>query len=384
MDARADVQLTQITQQILRARMQVATSAEERAELAERGVEWDRRTQLAQIAADKQLSDVQRIDLEAAVNRLADAEIEAIRFAERAELARDAQALADERFRGEAEALQIAGQLANTDAERRDIALRLLEAEERLERIRLQTIIDAAARGDAEAAAAALAQQALDNLNNNAAGRRAALARQNETEADRYLRNINATPGMINEAIEGIKIDGLEALNDGLTRAIMGAESLGQVFSRVADQIIADLIRIAIQQAIIKPLANSLFGGGGGMSGGGGSGVASLFAGFFATGGTIPTGQFGIVGEEGPEIAFAGPGGLGILSNSDSRSLVSGGGAVTNVPIEINIDATGADAAAIARLNSRLDQLNADLPSRIVTTVQEASDRRMIRVGGGR
>lgn len=374
-DARAEGQLVQLTQSILRARMQMATSADERAELAARGVEWDRRTQIAGIEADERLSAAQREELTAATNRLADTELDAIEFARRIELARDAQGLADERFRGEAEALQNAAALADTEAERKAIALRLLEAEERLERIRLQTIISAAETEEAERERARVA---LANLDANSAGRRAAVSRQNETEAERYLRNINQTPGQINEALDGISIDGLETLNDGLTRAIMGAESLGDVFSRVADQIIADLLRIAIQQAIIKPLAGALFGG----EGGGGGALGSLFAGFFAKGGTIPTGQFGIVGEDGPELAFAGPGGLGIMSNSDSQGMLGGGAGAITITIPISIDATGADAAAIARVNAKVDQLRAELPGRIISTVQDAKDRRVIDMGG--
>lgn len=377
-DARGESDLVAITQQILRARLQFATSSEERAEIARQGIEWDRREAQAAIASREGLSDALRADLAAATDRLADAELEAVAFNERIELARQTQALADERARGEAEALQNALALADTDAERKAIALRLLAADEQLERLRLQAIITAQETDEAERARA---QIALDNLEANAPGRRAAVGRQNETEVERYLRDLNQTPGQINEAIDGIRIDGLEALNDGLVDAITGAESLGDVFSRIADQIIADLLRIAIQQAIIRPLANSLFGGIGGDAGGGLLG--GLFAGFFATGGTIPAGQFGIVGERGPELAFAGPGGLGIMSNSDSRAAL-GAARGTTVPINISIDATGADAAAIARLNARLDQLREELPGQIVSTVQEASDRRVINLGGGR
>lgn len=382
-DAQAESQLIQITQAILRARIQMATSAEERAELAARGVEWDRRTQLAEIAANEKLSDQQRFDLEEATNRLADTELEAIQFAKRVELARDAQALADERFRGEAEALQNALVLADTEAERKAIALRLYDAQVEEERIRLQTIISLAAKGDAEAEAAKRAQQALDNLNANAAAGRDGVALQNETRRERFMRNIDKTPGMINEALEDIQVDGLQSLNDGLTEAIMGAESLGDVFSRVADQIIADLLRIAIQQAIIRPLAGALFGG---ESGDGGL-LGSLFGSFVggrATGGPIPTGSWAVVGEEGPELAYAAPGGLGIFSNSDSRKMLSGGGGGTSVTIPISIDATGADAAAIERLRVQISQLEQELPARIVTTVQEAKDRRILNLGGAR
>lgn len=390
-----------IERQTLQARLLLATSAQDRADLQRDLIGVEREQRIAQIEnldltraqKDALIGQVEALlgsapefdeqgNLIVSANRGIEGEIIARELAVRT--LQQSQQLADISFQGETEALRNALALADTEAQRKEIALRLLEAEEQFERIRLQTIIDAAARGEAEAEAADLARAQLANLEANAAGRRAATDRQNETEVERYLRlNINRTPEQINEAIDGIKIDGLESLNDGLTRAIMGAESLGEVFSRVADQIIADLIRIAIQQAIIRPLANSLFGG----IFGGGSPVdllsqSSLFAGGFATGGTIPTGQFGIVGEEGPEIAYAGPGGLGILSNPDSRRALSAGG--TNVSIPITIDATGADAAALERVRSEVARLRQELPGRIISTVQDADNRRVLSLRGGR
>lgn len=409
-----------LERQNLQARLSLANTAEDRADLQRDLLSLERRQQVAAIEAtdltrkqkDALIKQVETLlgkepefdkqgNLIVSANRGLEGEIIARELAVRQ--LQQSQRLADVRFDGETEALRNALALADTEAERKEVSLRLLEAEEKFERIRLQTIIDAAARGEAEAEAAELARAQLANLEANAAGRRAATARQNETEVERYLRtNINRTPEQINEAIDGIQIDGLESLNDGLTRAFMGVESLGDVFSRVADQIIADLLRIAIQQAIIRPLANVLFAGGGEGGGSGGGLLGSLFgrglfgsggvggpwsmsfAGAFATGGKIPTGQFGIVGEEGPELAFAGPGGLGILSNPESRALIGGAGGGTNVSISIPIDATGADQAAIARLNAKMDQLSAELPGKIITTVQDAGNRRIINLGGVR
>lgn len=59
-------------------------------------------------------------------------------------------------------------------------------------------------------------------------------------------------------------------------------------------------------------------------SSGGGflAGVASLFSGFFAEGGRIPPGHFGVVGENGPELAFGGPGGMNIQPNGGSRQII--------------------------------------------------------------
>jgi hypothetical protein len=418
-----DRQAAALQRDTLQAQLDLATSAEERAGIQVQLLDLEREQRLAEIEAsdlgkerkaaliaqtEALLGVAPKIDEQGNLIVSANIGLEGqIIVRERiAQMEREAEALAEEEFRAKVDALQLQLQLADTDAERKAIALKILEAEEANLNSKLNAVISSKIAEDAEKERA---QRALDAQAATADTRRAAVGRQNETELERYLRRLNATPGQINEALQGIQIDGLEALNDGLTQAILGAESLGDVFSRVADQIIADLLRIAVQQAIIRPLANALFGGGeaggGGLfgsifGGGGGSGLVStqgqnlpgvlrgfgggfggalsLFAGLFAEGGTIPTGQFGIVGEQGPELAFAGPGGLGILSNPESRKLLTASSGGPSVMIPITIDATGADAAAIARLNSRLDRLREELPGTIVSTVRDAQDRRVI------
>jgi|GEM_PF-1410118 len=166
------------------------------------------------------------------------------------------------------------------------------------------------------------------------------------------------------------------SFSDGIQAALRG--DLGSFLERSFSQIADNAFR-----GVIDDLVSALFSG---NNGGGAGGILSAFAGLFATGGTIPSGSWGIVGERGPEIAVATPGGLGIMSNSSSRALLqsepSGGGS-TNVSIPITIDATGADPAAIERLRRQLDQLRDELPGKIISTVQDASDRRMISMGGG-
>lgn len=58
-----------------------------------------------------------------------------------------------------------------------------------------------------------------------------------------------------------------------------------------------ELLRSQVSK-LIAQLFGSIGGGGGGNIF---SSIASFFAGFFATGGTIPAGKFGVVGERGPE-----------------------------------------------------------------------------------
>lgn len=418
-----DEQTYAIERETLQARLELATSAEERAGIQDKLLSLEREQRIAEIEAsdlgrERKDALIAQVTALLGITPLVDEQGNMILSANRglegaiisrermAQIEREAEALAEEQYRIEAEALQLQLELADTDAERKAIALKILDAEDAALRAKLEAVIASQVATEAERQRA---QIALDALNATAGTRRAAVGRQNETALEGYLRGLNATPGQINEALDGISIDGLETLNEGLTQAILGAESLGDVFSRVADQIIADLLRIAIQQAIIRPLANALFGGGGeggggggffgGLFGGGGlfgslfgggggatgpfslssvGGLVSGFAGGFATGGTIPTGKFAVVGEEGPELAFAAPGGLGIMSNPASRRMLGSSGGGTSVTIPINVDATGADAAAIARLNAKLDQMRDELPGTIVTTVRDARERRLI------
>jgi len=76
--------------------------------------------------------------------------------------------------------------------------------------------------------------------------------------------------------------------------SIVGFAKTGKFeFKNFVNTVLEELLRIQIQKTFAQ-----LLGGGGGSSSGGGS----LFGGFFATGGMIPPGRFGVVGEAGPEL----------------------------------------------------------------------------------
>ncbi|HEX7852325.1 MAG TPA: hypothetical protein VF503_01355 [Sphingobium sp.] len=182
--------------------------------------------------------------------------------------------------------LQIEGSMADTARERKRVALQILAYEQQLARQRLQAIQDDPTRSQFDRDQAG---RDLDALKQRQGAETASVARQNETPTEQYLRNLKKTPEQINEAIDGIKVEGMQSLNEELTQAIMGTKSLGDAFSAVASQIVADLIRIAIQKTIVNALGNVLFSG---IGGGGGSssswvnpGAPAIFA---ADGALIP------------------------------------------------------------------------------------------------
>lgn len=101
-------------------------------------------------------------------------------------------------------------------------------------------------------------------------------------------------------------------------------------FKSLINDILEQLLRSQIQQVIAQTFG--AFGGGSSTGGG----LSSLFAGFFANGGMIPAGSFGVVGERGPEL----------VSGPATVTPMGGGGAVT-----YNINAV--DASSFKQMVAR-------------------------------
>lgn len=107
----------------------------------------------------------------------------------------------------------------------------------------------------------------------------------------------------------------------GMEDALVDFVKTGKLnWEDLVSQILEDLIRIQIRKSIA-----GIFGAGGNGGGGGG-----LFAGLFAQGGMIPAGQFGIVGERGPELV-SGPAQVTPMAQVSKTG--AGGGDTYNVNI---------------------------------------------------
>lgn len=296
-------ELAGYAQQTLSARQRMAMSADEAAELELRSVELARLRTIESVKADEDYSKAQKQRLIDAVENLAEFERAGIEFQKRMTLEQEAADLAQVRFDTERDLLQNQYDLADTQAERKRVALEILALEQRYQRSKLQAVIDSETAGDAEKLRA---RELLASLEAIQAGDRERVSRANETAGEQYAREINQTPAQINEAIEGIKIDGLKALNQGLTDAIMGFKSLGDVAKSILQQITAELLNMAIRALIIKPLAGAL-----GIPG-------------FAAGTNFAPGGVALVGERGPELVNL-PRGSQVIPNHELSSMGGGG-----------------------------------------------------------
>ncbi len=247
---------------------------------------------------------------------------------------------------------------AKTGRERLAASLRLLEAENQLERLRLERIISETEIGEV---AHEEARRALARLNADKA-RAVGEARKdpaNKGPGERYRDQLNDAAAQIDESIQQATVDGLKALEDGLVGVIMGTESVAEAFENMANEIIKQLVRIAIQQLIIKPLADALFGPGATGTGGGGGGggivgglIASLFGAPKASGGTVSAGTIYPVGERGPELFMPSQAGT-IIPNHAMAALGGGGQSAPNITT-LTVNAPGATAETVSMIRREL------------------------------
>lgn len=309
----------------LQARERLAMSSAERADLQLEMLQLEREQRIAEIDASE-FSEKQKDALRKQVDELygtapllaAQGEIivqanegliaQSIKRDELYELEQRAAEAMRDQYDLRRDHLQLDYELAETQEERKRIAADILEAEQEYRRNQWEMVLASDLSTKAEKDRAQAILNSLAALEGKEA---AANEKANRTEVERYLDDLDMSVGEMNEAIDGIRIDGLEALNAGLVDAMTGVKSLGAVFKNIANQIIGDLLRIAIRKAIIQPLAGALFGGGGSVDKLFANFDASTFAldGARAMGGPVLAGGNYLVGENGPEIFSPGSSG---------------------------------------------------------------------------
>lgn len=170
---------------------------------------------------------------------------------------------------------------------------------------------------------------------------------------------VDSTTTKLKSASEKAK-EPVKKLGSELKSAFQDAENMGQslgdVFSGLANktltwkdalkQVISSLGQMALQSFTPTSSAGGFFKGL----------VGSLFGGFRASGGPVSAGKAYVVGEDGPEIMMPGRSGTVIPNHKLSAA---NNNSSTFAP-SYQIDARGADQAAVARLEQTIDKMNRD------------------------
>lgn len=200
---------------------------------------------------------------------------------------------------------------------------------------------------------------------------------------------------MLRDAWEEVKATGANFIDTVLNP--QNWDDWGDLGKRVLQDLYNDFIRLAA----INPLKNMLFGEGlptlGGISnllgGGGGKGLApgkgtidilkeilpfGVKLPGFAVGTAYASGGMALLGENGPEIADL-PAGTRVTPAAETRRLLAANDRAPAMTFVANIDARGADAAGLARVESEVRILRETLPAMAVAAVQDARQRHVGR-----
>lgn len=324
---------------------QLADTADERYRLEVEGLDVALAEHRRRIDANSDYSEAQKAELRAALAVKESLERELLDRRRREELARQSLEIAQAMNANEATLLQKQLQLADTREDRRAIDQQLLDLEYEARKRALEFRIKDPKNDPADQWAAF---DELSKLEQNRSLDQRRLDREYESPIERWRRELIGYGDNLNDELEKVAVGALDSIADRLANIAFNARNAMDAIVGIFKQIGVELVALFIKQQLILPLLNmlgiggggggggffgslfgaglSLLGGGGGKSGNGASAAkaAGKFAGFFAEGGLIPNGSFGIVGEAGPELAFGTGGGLGVLPNSALRAMGQG------------------------------------------------------------
>ncbi|PZQ56273.1 MAG: hypothetical protein DI555_06570 [Novosphingobium pentaromativorans] len=336
-DGQQDEEIAALNREYLQAKLSVTTDAAERAEIEDQMLAEERTRRLAEIDNNKKLTDAQKIERKAIIERIygsdaANGDITVRNDPAHLKLKQERDArqvqLDNDMLSRQAETLQSMADIEPNTRKRAELEAKALEIQQEIQRNLLDQQI---ANGDI-----ADADQARSELAKQQTSQRQRLAIQNMSPGQQYVYQLRTQVSNINDAIEGIKVDGIDSLINGFADATVGVRKFGDVFKNVAQQVISDLVRIQIRKAMVGALGN-IFGGGLSL-GGGSSNISSAGAsydfsaftgislgGARADGGPTAAGLPYLVGERGPEIFLPSSSGQ-VIPNHELANLGGGNG----------------------------------------------------------
>lgn len=343
--------LNSITQEDIDARQQLVTNTQARFQFEKDALAAEISKKEADLAAKKGLSDTQRQTLEFAIMALEINKSAVIAAKEQEQKRRDELEITTSALENQITMDQLQLDLTTNAKDRKNLQLAIIDAEYKIQKAKLEEL--ALSR---DAVEAAKARAGLAQLEKERDLRAQKVEKENAGPLKKHMDQLKQNTDDINGALENVGARGLQSLEDGLMGVMSGTKTVAQAFSEMANQIIADLMRIAIQKMIVSAIGG-LFADGGAFSGGNqlfaNGGAFSGGVQYFATGGVVqrPTafgmsgGRIGVMGEAGPEAIMPlrrlPNGRLGVETVGKSV-----GGQQNNVNVTVNVEGGGSQVAS--------------------------------------
>jgi hypothetical protein len=176
---------------------------------------------------------------------------------EETQRAEDFAALDQADFDRKKEILERQSDLADTQAERRQIELDLLELAYAQKRQALQQILETSK----DFKEIENARRDLENLNKTEPLDRAGVMKSTAGPLESYFNSIPRTAAQMNEALEALQVQGLDALVDALSRVGEGWEAMRDAALAAIQDIVAQLIRMQLQKMLFSLIGSAAGGG---------------------------------------------------------------------------------------------------------------------------
>jgi len=157
------------------------------------------------------------------------------------------------------------------------------------------------------------------------------------------LKKLKEKGNEVKEGLGDAAVRGVKSLEDALVDLSMGTTSVKEAFKNMAKSIIADLIRIQIQQNITKPLSNIISG----MFGAPAGGTAPQAK---AIGGSVRANSPYMVGENGRELFVPNSSGTIVPNNK------LGGGVVVNQTINLSAGVSQTVRAEVMQMMPQIQE----------------------------
>lgn len=322
-----------LTENIARAKADMAVEVTDRAAAEQKATERTRVNAVAEVQANDRYTAAQKERLVALINQISALQDAKTIFDRDVAIAKESLDIRLAALKDSRDALSAQADLADTREERRDIEMRLLDLAYQQERAELEAIV---ASQDATKAQKAIAQKRLDMLGSLQNAEAAGVDRRFESPLQKYRRGLTDTS--ISDQVEDLVGQELDYFRDSLRNSI--TKRLG-----IKDPLLAGIVDMFIQSAVIRPIADALAnssGGGGGGIVGTISKVASIFG--RASGGYVGPGQTVRVNEASAPGRVEGfrPTGSGEVIPLGRMAAAQRGGGGTTVLQTIHVDARGA------------------------------------------
>lgn len=345
-------------------------SVTERAAAEKLRIDADAAAERERLNADKDLTKATRDELLAVNDKLASARKQLVDQRATEEATAATREAAENLVRAREQNLSL--EIAALDAEagvtrstkaRSEIEARILALQQQEETARLEAAIAAGEIADASKARADLARKQGAERTGQSLGQL--------SPGGQYLDDLRVKAANANEELEGLAVNGLRSLSDGIGDAIANGGNLGDVLEDSFKRIISQVISLGFELLIIKPLLESL---GGGLGGSGG--ILGFLGGIFgrAGGGPVRRGQPYVIGETGKSELFV-PDSNGTVIPAGRLSASGGNSGMSVIRLELSGDIN-------ARMVSVAQDVSIEVTRAAAPSIVDASVSETFRRGG--